>query len=256
MSTYYVRISGVAVPLTRTEWAERELRAAIVTGRLTPGERVPIERLAEEWDISPTPLREAVRSLAGDDLIVLSPQKGARVATISADEVMEIYELRLLLEPHALRLSMRHRDADWRERVEAAWLSLRDAWAPPFDPSDLEPAHTEFHQALISSCGSEVLLRTARQLSAKSLRFRILSAPARAGGQEQAYAEHAELYEASVDADVDRAVALSAAHVGMTVLATLGPEALGAIRSRLDSASAAQALALEGLAGLRDDLKI
>ena len=109
---------------TRADWAEHRLRTAILTGELEPGERIRIEQLAAAWHLSPTPLREAVRSLAHTGLVDLTPQRGATVAGLSPEEIASIYELRLLLEPRALRLSLRRRDWAWRADVEAAWLAL------------------------------------------------------------------------------------------------------------------------------------
>ena len=238
-------------PVTRSQWAERRLRQAIVTGELAPGERVPVERLAADWSVSPTPLREALRSLASDGLLVLSPQRGARVAELSPVEMRDIYEMRLLLEPHALQLSVARRDTAWRMRVETAWDALRDVWSPPIDPAQLEPAHTEFHQALMSACGSATLLQTTRQLTTQSLRYRILSSPAR--DDEGAYAEHLALYEAATQGDTTAVVRVAAAHVGMTILTVLGPSGLAEIIDRLNANSATSALTLEGLTELLPD---
>ncbi|WP_169789801.1 GntR family transcriptional regulator [Actinoplanes subtropicus] len=241
-----------APPSTRSQWAERRLRQAIVTGELAPGERVPVERLAAEWLVSPTPLREALRTLAHDGLLVLSPQRGARVAELSPVEMRDVYEMRLLLEPHALRLSMRRRDDTWRSRVEAAWQALQQVWTSPIEPTALEPAHTEFHQSLMSMCGSETLLQTTRQLAVKSLRYRILSAQVR--DDDQAYQEHRGLYEAAVgDDDGSEVVRLAAAHIGMTVLTVMGPGRLAEIVDRMTGNPSTAGLALEGLTRLLAD---
>jgi GntR family carbon starvation induced transcriptional regulator len=238
-------------PVTRAQWAERRLRQAIVTGELAPGKRVPVERLAADWSVSPTPLREALRSLVSDGLLVLSPQRGARVADLSPIEMRNIYEMRLLLEPHALQLSMGRRNAAWRARVDAAWDALREVWSPPIDPAELEPVHTEFHQALMSACGSQTLLGTTRQLTTQSLRYRILSAPAREDAG--AYAEHVALYEAATQGDTAGVVRAAAAHVGMTILTVLGPSGLAEIIDRLAANGDTPALTLVGLADLLPD---
>ncbi|MGA0205557.1 MAG: GntR family transcriptional regulator, partial [Ilumatobacteraceae bacterium] len=69
---------SVAMPVTRADWADERLRAEILTGRLRPGDRIPVERLAEAWGVSATPIRESLRRLAGDGLVDLTPQRGAR----------------------------------------------------------------------------------------------------------------------------------------------------------------------------------
>ena len=147
-------------PRSRTIWAEDRLRHAIVSGELAPGERVLIEPLAQAWDLSATPLREALRTLAGEGLVVLDAQRGARIAPVSEQELTEVYELRLIVEPLAFRLSVLACDETWLDRLDVAWAALQTAHAArPSSPLDLEPAHTDFHLALVANCGSDALLR-------------------------------------------------------------------------------------------------
>src|SRR5260221_8530480 len=88
---------------TRSEWAEDRLRQAILRGELRPGQRLHASDLAERWDVSATPLREAFQRLAGEGLVELLPHRGARVGELAAHATPALYELRLLLEPLALR---------------------------------------------------------------------------------------------------------------------------------------------------------
>ena len=169
-------------PRSRTIWAEDRLRHAIVSGELAPGERVLIEPLAQAWDLSATPLREALRTLAGEGLVVLDAQRGARIAPVSEQELTEVYELRLIVEPLAFRLSVLACDETWLDRLDVAWAALQTAHAArPSSPLDLEPAHTEFHFALVANCGSDALLRLVSVLATQALRFRTLAAHATAG---------------------------------------------------------------------------
>ena len=91
-----------------------------------------IEPLAQAWNLSATPLREALRTLAGEGLVVLDAQRGARIAPVSEQELTEVYELRLIVEPLAFRLSVLASDEAWLDRLDAAWAALApDAWATP-----------------------------------------------------------------------------------------------------------------------------
>lgn len=201
-------------PLTRTEWAEDRLRRAIISGKFAPGERILVEQLASKWRLSATPLREALRTLASQGLIILDAQRGARVAEVSVREMMEVYELRLIVEPYALRLSIEADELAWRSGLERAWESLRTAHASgPKTPVDLEPAHTDFHLALVAGCGSDVLTRTASLLATQALRFRTLIAPRRPGGNRQSASEHRRLCELALAGKADEATAFLATHL-------------------------------------------
>jgi GntR family carbon starvation induced transcriptional regulator len=230
-----------ARPLTRTEWAEDRLRRAIITGKLAPGERVIVEQLASEWRLSATPVREALRTLAGQGLIVLDAQRGARVAEVSALEMMEVYELRLIVEPYALRLSIEADEPAWRSRLEHAWELLMAAHASnPKSPVDLEPAHTDFHLALVAGCGSDLLVRTISLLATQALRFRTLIAPRRPGGNKQSALEHRQLCELALAGQEDEATAFLATHLSWPLLVAVSPtvitrrfERLGRLRPDL-----------------------
>ncbi len=230
-----------------TQWAEGRLRSTIVSGELAPGARVRVEDLAVQWDVSPTPVREALRTLAGEGLITLSPQRGARVAEVSAAEMEDVYATRMLLEPYVLRLSLERADEAWRDLIDAAWGGLKRAQGlGPTSPLDLEPAHTAFHQALLSACGSASLLRITTQLATQSLRFRVLTRSSRPGG----LAEHAALYEAARALDETRAMGLAAVHLGRTVISTLGVAALATLIERIRLAQGISTPVLDALTSL------
>src|ERR1700756_1210794 len=88
---------------TLAEKAFETLHWAIITGRLRPGARLPIEELAEVLDMSPMPIREAVRRLDAAGLVENIPHRGARVTELSVTDLSEVYEARLALEVLAVR---------------------------------------------------------------------------------------------------------------------------------------------------------
>jgi DNA-binding GntR family transcriptional regulator len=89
------------------EAATIALRVAILRGILVPGQRLRQEDLAEHLGVSRIPLRDAFRRLEAEGLVRIEGRRGAHVATLSADGVAEIYELRLMLEVHCIRLAIR-----------------------------------------------------------------------------------------------------------------------------------------------------
>jgi len=235
-------------PRSRTIWAEDRLRHAIVSGELAPGERVLIEPLAQAWDLSATPLREALRTLAGEGLVVLDAQRGARIAPVSEQELTEVYELRLIVEPLAFRLSVLASDEAWLDRLDVAWAALQTAHAArPSSPLDLEPAHTEFHFALVANCGSDALLRLVSVLATQALRFRTLAAHARPGGNRRSLAEHRRLHDLARRGEADDGAQLLAEHLSWPLIA-FGGGVLERVAERL--AALDPSLAVAGLESL------
>src|SRR5580704_4137435 len=88
---------------TLAEKAFDTLHQAIITGRLRPGTRLPIEELAEVLEMSPMPIREAVRRLDAAGLVENIPHRGARVTELSVTDLAEVVEARLALEVLAIR---------------------------------------------------------------------------------------------------------------------------------------------------------
>src|SRR4051812_6824836 len=123
-------------PPTRTHWVDTRLRRQILSGALAPGTKLRAEHLAEPLGVSPPPLREAFQRLAGEGLVVIEPQRGARVAPIDEDDALELYDLRLLLEPPAMRASMAHTDAVHPEEGADAHIRLG---GPPGGPRAARP---------------------------------------------------------------------------------------------------------------------
>ncbi len=235
---------------TRADWAEQRLRTAILTGELRPGERILTEQLAADWQLSPTPLREAIRSLAQNGLVELNPQRGATVAGLSPAEVANIYELRLLLEPRALRGSLRRRSWSWRADVEAAWSALREAWGDgEHAPPGIEPAHTAFHEALSAFCANAELLRLTRRLAAQSMRI-LLLAIARGDIEGPTLEEHVALHEACTEGDLDDAMREAIAHIARTIAATAGPDVLRELGERITQDGGGDPLLAEVLGDL------
>jgi DNA-binding GntR family transcriptional regulator len=92
--------------LTKSELALQALRERIRSGQLRPGERLRVDELTRELGMSPTPIREALRLLQADRLVDYRPHHGIVVAEVSVDATEEVYHLRAMLEPLAVRLAV------------------------------------------------------------------------------------------------------------------------------------------------------
>jgi DNA-binding GntR family transcriptional regulator len=208
-------------PETRSDWALRRLRTAILTGEFPPGTRLRAEELAERWSVSATPLREAFQRLGGARLVEVSPQRGVRVAEFTLDDAADLYALRLRLEPPALRESLERSDDAHRAEIDAALARLETA-------TSLEEgteAHLAFHAALLARCPSTWTQRIVGVLAEHAQRYALLGVQKYRGGRGAA-AEHAALRDAALAGDVDGAVAVLEEHLRGT---------LDSVRAALDA---------------------
>ena len=199
-------------PRTLAEKAFEALHTAIVTGRLRPGERLPIEELAAILKMSAMPIREAVRRLDAAGLVENIPHRGARVTALSVADLAEVYEARLALESLAIRRAAERFDP---RREDLAMLRLNALEERPDDNSAAtSAAHTAFHFALYEAADSAWLLRLIRPLWETSERY-CLAAPESRRLAERA-PEHEAILAACAAHDADRAALALHDHLAAT----------------------------------------
>ncbi len=197
------------------------LRERIRLGEIPPGTRLRQEVLAEELGISRTPLREAMRLLAADGLVVLEPNRGAVVVELSHDDRVAFWEARLALEPAAARMGAQRRAAsdvtameaaiaDQRASVEAA---IADQRASMVGDQGFA-ANRAFHLALVASAGNPHLDRFAEALWVRAVGAAIYATQASDSSAVAAYADqHAAILAAIMSGDADRAESLTREHI-------------------------------------------
>ena len=205
---------------TRATNVYDRLRGDLLGGELEPGAKLAIEALAERYEASATPLREALNRLVSDGLVERREQRGFVVAGISAEDLAEITKTRCWLEEIALRESIAAHSTAWEEALVLAHHRLartpRSLSESRFeDNPEWEPMHRAFHRALIGGCGSRWLLSFCEQLADQHHRYRRLSAP-RAFAKRGVKSEHQQLVEAALEGRVDEAVDLLRAHYQRT----------------------------------------
>lgn len=135
------------------ELAVERLRRDILSGRTDPGGRLVEEQLTRRLGISRAPLREAMRLLAEQGLVEHIPRRGARVATLSDDDVRELYEVRDVLERHAVAAIPPRADL---AGLRAALKMMRQATAAD-DRLALANAHRRFHVEVVRLGGNRQL---------------------------------------------------------------------------------------------------
>ena len=147
--------------LTTADSVAAALRAALQQGRWSPGAALRQEDLAAEFGVSRIPVREALNKLQAEGLIVVEPNRGAFVASLSAPEVNEIFDLRVLLECDALRHAIPQHTARTLRHLRALQAEL-DAEA---DPSLWLATDAAFHEVLYAPSGRAKTLGLVTLLS-------------------------------------------------------------------------------------------
>jgi DNA-binding GntR family transcriptional regulator len=144
----------------------RMMTEAIVTGRLKPGERVTELQLSKVFGTSRAPVREAARLLENQGLIVSSPRRGFFVRKLTAEEMRDIYDLRICLELHAADIAV-ERMTD--EQVEALEKQLRRLYQLADDGSIEEQMFADFtfHRMLCEAGGNQRLMKVYNELAAE-----------------------------------------------------------------------------------------
>jgi DNA-binding GntR family transcriptional regulator len=189
---------------TLAEKAFDHLHQAIIQGEIPPGERLPIEDLAGTLEMSPMPIREALRRLDAGGLVEHVPHRGARVRELSIDDLREVYEARLALEPLAVAHAAEHFTEEDAARASDA-LRRHVAAYRKGTPIETFAAHTEFHFALYDAANSRWLKRLITPLWESSERYRI-ALPARyRRALEERRVEHERILLACVQHDPETA---------------------------------------------------
>ena len=198
--------------LLLTDWVTVNLRGLILDGRYKPGEKLDPDNIAKEMEVSRTPVREAIRSLEPEGLIVYRPHHGAFVTKISVNDVLEIFEVRSLLEGEVLRqVALLVSDETLNDLKHSLDETEKKLEAGDFDSF---AQHDEtFHETCLSYAENSLV-----QGILKGLRNRIAFvrqyAAARPGDHMiEALKEHSQILDAMRKRNADDAAGLMQVHL-------------------------------------------
>jgi DNA-binding GntR family transcriptional regulator len=213
-----VTVGKLAAPgrsRTAHEYALTSLRTAILDGTLAGGTRLVQTELASQLNVSTTPVREALRDLAMEGLVVFDPHRGAVVRLLDIDEVREIYQLRITLEPLMVRRVA--------ERLTDAQLDHADELAKRMQTTANLSAwvdlNREFHTIFSEADDGSKLAGILANLRDSASAYVSLSLEARPEQVPEANAEHAELVRLHRKRDTDAIVHLTLQHLRSTLAA-------------------------------------
>lgn len=191
------------------------IKRDIIFGALEPGAKLKLNGLKDRYSTSLSTLRETLNRLSSEGFVDAPAQRGFLVRDVSAEDLTEIAELRILLECHALEQSLANGDTEWEGTLVAAHHKLARMEERMLS-GDLSSKETwkrydwEFHLATIQACRSQNLLDLHAIIYDKYLRYQNLVLTHRG---EVASREHSDLLDAAMDRDAERAKSLLRIHV-------------------------------------------
>ena len=195
----------------------------IIFGELAPGAKLKLDGLRDRYAASVSTLRETLNRLASEGFVQAAEQRGFFVRPVSAEDLTEIAELRILLECSALETSIACGDADWEGNLVAAHHKLHLIEQKMLDGDVTQKElwkryDWEFHQALIQACNSQNLLSLHGTIFDKYLRYQMLVLTYRGA---DAVLEHKTMFDAALARDTAKAKAALETHIRLGLEHTL-----------------------------------
>ncbi len=197
--------------LTLSDRVRRRLAERIISGSLRPGQELDEKTLAEEFDVSRTPVREALRQLAANDLVEWRPRQTAIVATITIPKMVEMFEVMAEMEGFCGRLAARRMTAAEQKEL----LKRHKDCLKHVNANDREAYHAlnrPFHEAIYAGAHNEYLMNLATSLYDRLAPYRAYELQ-RPGALQRVYREHEEIAQSIMSGDDETAYRLLVAHV-------------------------------------------
>lgn len=187
------------------------LREAIIAGALEPGSRVNESEIASRYRISRSPVREALRLLQQEGLVAMEPRRGAFVKRLTPHEVVEVYDVKSMLEGHATGLATRRMsEADLGRLVACVARMEREVAAG--EMTAYVESTREFHEIIVHGCGNATLASIYQGLERKIHWLRTLSL-SRPGRVEVSLADHRAILDAMRRRDAAEAERIARTHI-------------------------------------------
>ncbi len=219
------------IPRTVKEALVETLRDEIVRGDFAPGHHLRLEEIAARYDVSTMPVREALRDLEAEGLVTIFPHRGATVTRLSADELLDIYDIRVLLEEMATRLAVPHLTEATLAELESLVEMIDNHGG---DVATLVKLNHQFHLTLYAASGRSHLCEMNRMLRYRTQHYlHIFTVEAELGDLPQTQDEHRAILEACRRGDAELAACHMRDHV-----AQVGRAIVEHVRQRDESPAA------------------
>lgn len=191
------------------------LRRAILRGELKPGERLMEIQLANKLGVSRTPIREAIRKLELEGLVLMIPRKGAEVAEITEKNLRDVLEVRCALEELAVQLACDRIDSDRMQELLTAATHFRDILGTA-DITELAEADEAFHDVIFQATDNRRLIQLLNNLREQMYRYRIEYLKKKEC-HPQLLEEHAAIIQAIREHDKEKATEITMQHINNQV---------------------------------------
>ncbi len=178
--------------VTAHEFVRETLREGILDGSIPGGTRLVQADLAEQLDVSTTPVREALRDLAAEGIVALDAHRGGTVHNISNEELEEVYDLRRLLEVVAIKKAAVRITPEQLDHVD----ELHERMKSPSSTVNWVVLNRDFHMAIYAAAGSPRLLNILGPLLDTSVMYVSMALKAQPVAREQANHDHERIVEA------------------------------------------------------------
>lgn len=187
------------------------LRKAILTGNLKPGERLMEVHLANKLGVSRTPIREAIRKLELEGLVIMIPRRGAEVAQITEKSLKDVLEVRRALDALSIELAC---DRITEEEIAALKEACHEfeLATKGKDTSIIAKADVKLHDIIVEATGNQRLQQLINNLAEQMYRYRFVYLKDERQ-HEKLIAEHKEIYESIIEKNKERAMAAAKLHI-------------------------------------------
>lgn len=148
------------------------LRQAIIQGEFQPGERLLEVTIAKKLGVSRTPVREAIRMLELEGLVVMIPRKGAEVANITVKDLKDALEIRMAIEALSVKLACERIDEEGKNELIQTCMAFKEAINSKLVPAIVE-GDEAFHNTIYKATKNQKLINTAQNLREHVYRYRV-----------------------------------------------------------------------------------
>jgi DNA-binding GntR family transcriptional regulator len=208
------RFSDPIQKITIVDTLARRIRKRILHNEFTAGEQLRQEALADAYGVSRMPIREALRQLEAEGLVIFNPHKGVIVSAMSLAEAEELFDLRLLIEPDLITRSTRMATPKDHRAARKALDICNDT----YDNGDIThwgETNSAFHECLYRPAGRTRSLGLVQSLNANIDRYVRLQLSLDDQAPEQAHREHDALFQLFQSGDADGARAALTTHIAV-----------------------------------------